>query len=748
MALSLESLSITSAFNSIVQYFKSQENNSKWRELTTGSESSFLIRLLANVISNISYRIVAQSRENYLSTASLSSSNIGISVNLGYSVFRGSNLKRKIKIIPNGNYTLSKFSTIGTYSTDFTILTLEDVELKEGEPIEVRTVVGNLREETFIAGTSDPRIFSLFTTGISNDYILIKDNAEVPTTDVIKELIDDKYLVRTNPYSSVDIAYLNAFNGKYKYGTGTEFTLRYVELADVPVVPFTSNMFTYGTLEDYSTESLYQPFASVDSIKINAPLQHETQNLIRSKADYANRLQDPNLVPSITEVNFKALTPTYTQVTYLKENFNLLSGTKLEVGSTYENEEILAGTEVEKVNSVLSEENYFGTPLPDITVPRREVADLDIKLALTNKYKNISDINLDIDNILNNYYNNYLAVTFNTYDLERLLENLSYVKYARVSYRINERKPNTTYQLGYMTQDGEDYYKVSKILGYTAETEPEDGWNVPLNPGSSIDTLTVVKDGSVYWKCYKRLPNMLNLHKRVPSGQYGIGDFMYVDIFPQYMFKCIDVVRTSGGQAPGLVNSEIGDFIVDGGIVWVVTDRISEAPTWTSFTQYRLGDIINPSIDMGNSANLYSLECVSYTGYTGTEEELSFKKNEYTILSINEARDTFRIDGNQRDYFKIDDVIKAEYSQGFTYFVVKSFDYDKDTNISSIRVERFQNGEGYIIDPSKDYNKLIAVEGRGTKDGTILWTLVDNVDKVSYDWNSYVTFSHTLEIIE
>ena len=74
MAIDLQSLSITSAFNSIVNYFRSQENNSTWRDLTNGSEGSFLIRLLANVMSVISYRIVAQSRENYLSTAALPAS--------------------------------------------------------------------------------------------------------------------------------------------------------------------------------------------------------------------------------------------------------------------------------------------------------------------------------------------------------------------------------------------------------------------------------------------------------------------------------------------------------------------------------------------------------------------------------------------------------------------------------------------------------------------------------------------------
>ena len=314
--LDLQSLSLTSAFNSVVSYFRSQENNTKWRDLSVGSEGSFLCRLLANMMSTISYRIVAQSRENYLSTAALTSSNIGIAVNLGYSAFRGSNLKRLIQITPNGNYTLPKFSVIGTYNEDYSILTLDDVDLQEGVTTSIRTVVGNVREDSFITGTSSIKIFSLFTSGISEDFILFKDNDEVPTTNVVKEMIYDKYLVRTNPYGSVDIAYLNTFGtAKYKYGTGTEITIRYVELADVPVIPYSASMITYGTLGDVVTISSYIPFESVDSLKITAPLDHETQNLIRAKVDYASRLQE--IIPSVTQVNWKALTPTYTLITYL-----------------------------------------------------------------------------------------------------------------------------------------------------------------------------------------------------------------------------------------------------------------------------------------------------------------------------------------------------------------------------------------------------------------------------------------------
>ena len=750
--LDLQSLSITSAFNSIVNFFRSQENNSKWRDLSNNSEGSFLIRMLANVMSTLSYRIVAQSRENYLSTAALTSSNIGIAVNLGYSAFRGSNLKRLVQIIPNGSYTLPKFSVIGSYSSDYNILTLDDIELKEGVPATIRTVVGNVKEDSFIAGTSDIKIFSLFTGGISEDYVLFKDNIEVPTTKVMKDMIYDKYLVRTNPYGSVDIAYLNTFSSaKYKYGTGTEITIRYVELADVPVAPFTSSMFAYGSIGDVVTISSFIPFESVESLKVTAPLDHETQNLIRAKIDYANRLQE--IIPSVIQANWKALTPTYTLITYLKDDSTLLTGTRVYPGTAAETKERLANTEVEEVRDILKEENFFGTPLPDITVPRREVADLKIQLALKNKYKNISDINLDIDNILKNFYNQELGVTFNVYDLERLIEELPYVKFARVSLNIGERKVDEDYQLGEIIEVDGNYYKASKILGYTGVTEPADGWGIPLNAPSEIDTDIVIQDGSIYWKCFKKLPNMpsLSISLRSPSTQYGIGDYMYLRQYPDYMFKCVDLVRTSDGTEPDTTGYELGDFIVDGGIVWVVKDYINDnnTGTWSSLTQYQLGQTINAKGD-------YSLECVSYTGSIDPRENLKFEQYTYDVAKQDSDNSKFYVEGDVTYYFRKGDPIEATYAGGVTTFAIASVAYPVEEEINGenvicteIRVTRYQDGAETEseIDPSKKYTTL-EVPRRGTQDGNIEWTLIKDTDRITYDWNSYVTFTHTLEIVE
>lgn len=752
MAIDLQSLSITSAFNSIVNYFRSQENNSTWRDLTNGSEGSFLIRLLANVMSVISYRIVAQSRENYLSTAALPASNIGIAVNLGYSVPRGSNLKRLIKLIPNGNYTIPKLSVLGSYNSEYSILNLEEVALEEGKPINIETVVGNLREESFITGTSDIKIFTLFNSNISDDFMLFKDNIEVPTTDTLKGMLDNRYLVRTNPYSSVDIAFLNTIESadeNLKYGNGTEITIRYVELANVPVIPYTSSMFNYGTLDDYRTISGNRGMETVDSIKVTAPLYHEVQNLIRSKADYASALRLE--IPSTTEVNFRALTPVLTQITYLKDKYSLLTGTYQPVGTSRENIENLRATEVGTFIELLRDQNYFGTPLPDITPPRREEAFLHISIALKNKYKNISDINLDIDNILKNFYDTYLNVSFSTYDLERQIENLSYVKYARVAYKVFDREKNSMYQLGYMTQDPNtgDYYKVSNMTGEAGVlSDNELNWASSITVGTDIDTNAVFLDGQIYLKCFKRLNDMtpFKLKKRYPGRSYAIGDFLYVDtpLLKDYMFKCIDVFRQSGSTAPDVSTLEIGDFVEDRGIVWVAIDRISDpvVSEWQPSKNYRLGQRVNP---LGRTD--ISLECISYAGVTNSSDSIQFFKAELPILRLTEDREAFIVAGNQVAYFKEGDNILIKYDMGDSqsgedYFIVgasQMIDGDKTKVTLSKDSKKFNTSYSYTT---------VYPVSRDTVDGEILWEYVEDPNKVQYDWNSYVTLKHELEILE
>ena len=50
------------------------------------------------------------------------------------------------------------------------------------------------------------------------------------------------------------------------------------------------------------------------------------------------------------------------------------------------------------------------------------------------------------------------------------------------------------------------------------------------------------------------------------------------------------------------------------------------------------------------------------------------------------------------------------------------------------------------VDVTAGFTSLETEVG-GTRDGQILWTLIDDLDNITYDWNAYVTFDHELTII-
>ena len=626
MAIDLQALSITSAFNSIISFFRSQENNTGWKDLTTGSEGVFLIRMLANVLTNISYKLVTARRENYLSTAQLMSSNIGIAVNLGYSVFRGKNQHRKIQITSDADHPIPKYEVIGTYSDDYDIIVAKDCNILAGVENVVEVIIGKLNSFTIQPKTTAIKTFTRFEQNISEDFRLILNGTEVPKyniTENMKEMLDDKYLVRTNPYQSVDIMYLNnRTDFKYRYNDNSIITMEYVELADIPSTPFTEDMFFEG-YQYVRTVSItdFQPFETVPEIKVNAPIDHEVQNLIRSKQDYVKRFRQQ--VPNVIQSSYIPVTPTYTLISYLKSNYTLVTDSEL-LG----------------LYRVLVDENYFGTPLPDVTHPRRYITDLDIKIALSNKYIETSRIETDIENILKSNYTILMNQSFNVYDLERLIEGLSYVKYARVGLKVNTWEAGRKTQLGEIIDVDGTYYVADSVLGKSGPTEPE--WKVPLesdvvpenidlvdykNLDEGVDVIPyfTTKDINLVWRAYKRL-EVDNIHNWEGRKLYKIGDYVTSsqEGYENFMFKCVDVLKYSGTGTPDVSDVEIGDFLIDGNIVWVCKTSDNSYPDRERSHNYRLGD----SVKIGGK----SFEVISYTGRTSTSSSSIQIKDIYNII--------------------------------------------------------------------------------------------------------------------
>ena len=627
MAIDVTAISITGAFNAIKSYFQSQENNSKWKDLTSGAEGNFLMRMLSNVFRNISQNTITGRREVFHDTANLLSSNIGMAVNNGYPVFRGRNQRRLINFTPNDNMTIPKFTMLGTYSGDVGIYTLEDLTFVQDVPMEFSVVIGELREVQWNANTNALKKFIRFEQNISEDVDLLVDgtsmSAENALTKYKREMIYDKYYIYTNPWKSVTIEYRNnAANAQHKYDSDTVFTLRYIQLEDVDNIEFENNMFSnYGTLNNVLTIENYIPFESVESIKFNSPIYRETQNLVRSKADFADMVRE--LTPSIFQTKFLPLTPTYTAVTYLKNDFTLLEQT--EYNNTMAQLEPCMG---------------FGRPLPDIVDPVKEVTTLDIILGVTNRYTDEASITQDVQSITDANYANQLNITFDKYDLENFLNKLTYAKYARVDLHLENREPYVQKKIGDMITANDMNYVCTGILGTAGINEPD--WNIPSIEDEVISIYTGLEtvDNNLVWACYKRL-DVTGLQPWKASKKFMIGDYVYSEAIPQYMFKCVDVIHYSGVQPPDVVGIEVGDYLMDGTMELICITYNPSYPDRANNTAYRLGDKFN--------YNGLSFEYIGMTGYTSSDEVLTFNDANYELFAFSDEdfEDAYRLDGNQ-----------------------------------------------------------------------------------------------------
>ena len=613
MAIDVRSISITGAFNAVKSFFLSQENNSRWKDTETGAEGNFLMRMLANIIRVISQNVITGRRENNLETANLLSSNIGIGVTTGsYPTYRGRNQRRLINFTPKDNMTIPKFTKIGTYSEDCGIYTVNDLTFVAGEAQEFSVVLGSLREITWTANTTALKKFTRFEQGISEDIDLLVDGTSMTEQNAlskyVKDMIYDKYCVLTNPWKSVTIMYLNnASYATHKYSADTTFTLKYIELENFDLGDFSTEMFAdYGTLNTVLTIENFIPFEEVDSIKMNAPVHREVQSLVRSKEDFADLVRD--FVPSVIQTKHKALTPTYTAVAYMKRDKSLL-------------EEHEKETLKKSLNPCMA----FGRPYPDLVNPVREITTLDVTVGATNRYTDEASITGDVQNMVDSNYANKLNTSFDIYDFENMLNKLIYAKYSRVELHVDERKPLTETKIGDFISANDSYYKCTGILGQTGINEPE--WNIPSDDDTVEDIFTGLEtvDNTIIWACYKRL-DIDEIQSWKASKKIKLGEFVYSDSIPQYMFKAVDLIRTTDVAEPDITGIEVGDYVQDGDMVLLCITYNSSYEDRISSHKYRLGDKFN----YGG----LSFEYVNITGKTGSADTLTFNDAEYSLLAL------------------------------------------------------------------------------------------------------------------
>ena len=699
MVINIDSLSFSSIYNNFIDYFGTQAQSQKWKDFYESTMGKMFMRLLSGFGAFISYMVTVARREVFLNYAQNTTSLIGIAENLGYSVSRGKNEIISIEVTPIMTGLIPEYTVVGTVN-NVDLVTTQEVMLTKNVPTVVQVYLGNLNSESIVINSDQIQPFR-FTNSKVSDYINITLNGNiVPFTNSIKDLSEDTYIAISNPLGSVDVCYLQG--GNYTYKATDILTVQYIELIKATYTIANIN-FDYGNVTAITNISPYTDSETNNSIVVKAPLYHETQLVIRGRADYQKVFQ--SLGYNLASTNSTDYTPAIVDLTYVKGDYTIMSS---EESSTI-------------LNS-LDNARGMGIPLPRIYNPNFYELNLNFNVKiLPSSATPLTNVQSDV-NTLTSSYEKSLQPTVDLESIEHNMDENSYVKRSRVSVASTVRANNATYRLGdFITTVSSDYS--SKIYMAYAITK---------NSGSQEPTWTyhvgdLVMDNGLVWRCVNKYNK--NAAPWYANRFYKIGDLVKNvtdnSVSINYLFECISINHKSGFSIPNF-SANLGDFTDDNEIVWNCKTLVENDPAWQANAIVNIGDSIK--------SGTFSYECIGFRG-TSANMEPKFKiTDNYPVGGVNISTNQFTVSGDLTNFIRTEDIIQIRNSTGNDGYYTVSAIFCNGTNtyitITGVINSNVADGHIYLQDTL-------------TVDGNILWQYYNpNETSFSYDWNAYVRINN------
>ena len=581
-------ISFDSIKNNLQDYVTSKPEGEGWKDFYASSAGQTIIEIAAALGAFYAYQFIVGRREAFLSVASNYTSLIGLAENLGYSVSRGQNLKLSLNIVPNQTITLPKWTIVGGYS-EYDVVLTEDVILNEGIATDIPVVIGNLLQETQNITSNKLTQFIFSNANVTDDYRLVLNNDEVPSDTNIKEALNDKYIALSNVFGSVDVFYLNT--GNYKYASGDTLYLQFIERNNLDASKYSNsgiNIFYANQVNEFTILQDRIDKETPESIKLKAPIYHETSMVIRSRRDYSKYILAKN--PSLITANDHDIYPGLIEITYLKDD-----------------ETFITQNEKEDWLKQIEEARPNGVAEAIVADPVRINKTLNVSLWRKSDSSITTNISDEIDNILSKYENTFEA-SIDLTQVEHDIENLDGVKIARVDVDTSEWKANTSFKpYDIITTSKGDTFYAGNIVHLTGETEP----NWPLNINETVI------DGEIIWRKTNDFKATV-INKWSSNTSFSKYDYIRVEKVIQLPDEdpitdvSIFVVDGFVGKS-GSVEPEWGDDTVyDNGIIWNKTLFDSAQGTWKNNTYFSIGDII--------TINDISYACAGFIGRTSSIE--------------------------------------------------------------------------------------------------------------------------------
>lgn len=573
-----QSVSYEQAKQDIMAYLQTKPDYEKWQDFFASSVGTTVVELLAGLTSLIGFNVIVARKEAYLQYNDNRSSAIGIAQNLNYSVARGLNARIKVTITPTASISISKYSVIGSVS-DQDVIILEDVVFNAGVQTSFIATLGELKEEILSIPSSQIANFRFENPDVSDDMRLFLNATEIAYSKYILDLRDDKYVVVSNALGAVDVFYLN--KAAPQYVTGDELKISYIALKNLEFE--TSDVqLNYGTVDLIEMDSVYTSPESVDAIKVNAPLYHETQNVIRGREDYRKQLK--TFDSTLIDTNSRDYSSAMVECTYLREDLSLFNATKL----------------AELTERLLSV-RVFGVQPTFITHPVRS----ELKLKITiNLLQSTSENILDFVTSIVEEYANILEKEVDLDMIENEIEQASYVKTARVEIDYDDWSATTAKtdkEFVVPTVYNDFIYELKSHVRLTDSVEPT--W-------PEVEGATVV-DNELVWECI--YDERCNIDKWYADTNFNVNDVI-APIGQLFKYRVKARINLSNSSEPTWT-TELGDIIDDNQLRWQCIAIEGTPATWLASNNYATGSVVIPTTPNGKAYVV-----IGYISTTGATE--------------------------------------------------------------------------------------------------------------------------------